>query len=103
MLRRAAEFRENVGRGLEFERDAAFPLHFLVVRAGGAIIGDSRSHDDDIGIARAIEHGASHLLSRAHGHPIDAIGNFQVRGAADQHDTRSAAHRSFCERVTHFA
>src|ERR1700720_1389955 len=31
VLRRAAEFCENIGRGLEIERDTAFAFHFLVV------------------------------------------------------------------------
>ncbi len=78
-------------------------LDFLVMRGGGAIIGDSRGHDDDIRIARAIEHGAAHFFGGAHRHPIDAVWNFQIRGPADEHDARATAAGGFRERVTHFA
>ena len=95
---------ENVGRGLELQRERlGAALQLGGVCRSRAIVGNGGGHDHDVGFGSAVQNGRAHFFGGVHRHPVDAFGHAQIGGSADQNHFRSAAHGGFGDGVAHFA
>ncbi len=99
---RLAEPLQDVGGADELERHRAVRLLELRgARRGGPVVADRGRRDDHGGRTHAVGHRPLHLLRRAHGHHLDAVGGRQARRPRDEDHPRPPVARRLREAVAH--